>query len=58
MAKKLTTAKYKAHYRAIIKKFKDMFNDRIEYADSKSPMSAKKILDTIIMLQQAQRRIK
>ena len=39
MAKKLTAAKYKAYYRAVIKKFKDMFNDRIEYADSKSPMS-------------------
>jgi hypothetical protein len=58
MAKKITVAQYKRKYKAILRIMKVMFNDRIEHADSNSPMSAKKILDTVIMLQGAERRIK
>ena len=57
MAKKITVAQYKRKYKAILRIMKVMFNDRIEHADSNSPMSAKKILDTVIMLQGAERRI-
>ena len=56
--KKITAAGYMKKFKSILRTMKVMFNDRIEHADSNSPMSAKKILDTIIMLQQAERRIK
>tara|TARA_R110000824_G_scaffold371434_1_gene561177 strand:- start:45 stop:221 length:177 start_codon:yes stop_codon:yes gene_type:complete len=58
MAKKITSAGYRKKFKSILRTMKVMFNDRIEHADSNSPMSAKKILDTIIMLQGAERRIK
>tara|TARA_R110000824_G_scaffold393217_1_gene592077 strand:- start:45 stop:221 length:177 start_codon:yes stop_codon:yes gene_type:complete len=58
MAKKMTMLQYKKKYRSIIKNFQLMFNDKIEHSDSKGPMSAKKLLDVVIMLQGAERRIR
>jgi len=54
----MTMLQYKKKYRSIIKNFQLMFNDKIEHSDSKGPMSAKKLLDVVIMLQGAERRIR
>jgi hypothetical protein len=56
--KKLTKAQVKRTVKTIISSMTRMFNDKIEHSNSDVPMSAKKLLDSIIAMQGVERRIK